>query len=165
MLSVPTSGTTEDMLDRLDRNILEEVQRNGSQTADSLAERVALSPSAIARRLRRLRGDGWIARTIALLGPALTDQRLRALVLVQLTEHADRAGKAALLQRLDAAEKVQFVFEISGEHDFALLLDCGSMDEFVGEAERLLAEDPVVRRYETSFVKRTCKFAPFVRLD
>jgi Lrp/AsnC family leucine-responsive transcriptional regulator len=74
-------------------------------------------------------------------------------------------GKAALLQRLDAAEKVQFVFEISGEHDFALLLDCGSMDEFVGEAERLLAEDPVVRRYETSFVKRTCKFAPFVRLD
>jgi Lrp/AsnC family leucine-responsive transcriptional regulator len=165
MLSVPKSGTTADMLDRLDRNILEEVQRNGSQTADSLAERVALSPSAIARRLRRLRGDGWIARTIALLGPALTDQRLRALVLVQLTEHADRAGKAALLQRLDAAEKVQFVFEISGEHDFALLLDCGSMDEFVGEAERLLAEDPVVRRYETSFVKRTCKFAPFVRLD
>jgi Lrp/AsnC family leucine-responsive transcriptional regulator len=154
-----------DMLDRFDRNILEEVQRNGLQTADSLAERIALSPSAIARRLRRLRAEGFIARTISLLGPALTDQRLRALVLVQLTEHADRAGKAALLRRLEAANLVQFVFEISGERDFALLLDCRNMDEFVTEAERLLAEDPVVRRYETSFVKRTCKFAPFVCLD
>ena len=162
---VPNSGTRDGMLDRFDREILEEVQRDGMQTADSLAERIALSPSAIARLLRRLRAEGVIARTISLLGPALTEQRLRALVLVQLTEHADRAGKAALLQRLDAAERVQFVYEISGERDFALMLDCRSMDEFVAEAERLLAEDPVVRRYETSFVKRSCKFAPFVSLD
>jgi hypothetical protein len=39
------------------------------------------------------------------------------------------------------------------------------MDEFVDEAERLLASDPAVRRYESSFVKRSWKFAPFVRLD
>lgn len=153
------------MLDKFDHALLNAVQRDDSLTADALAERVALSPSAIARRLRRLRSEGWIGRTIALLGPRLLDGRLRALVLVQLAEHADNAGKQALLARLDAAETVQWVLEISGEHDFAMLLDCRSMDAFVADAEALLASDPAVRRYETSFVKRSWKFAPFVRLD
>lgn len=152
------------MLDEFDHALLNEVQRDDGRTADALAERVALSPSAIARRLRRLRGEGWIARTIALLGPRLTEGRLRALVLVQLNEHADQAGKRALLARLDAAETVQFVLEVSGSHDLALLIDSTSMDAFVAEAEALLASDPAVRRYETSFVKKSWKFAPFVRL-
>jgi DNA-binding Lrp family transcriptional regulator len=106
-----------------------------------------------------------IARSIALLGEALTRERLRALVLVQLGEHADRAGKAAVLDRLAAAECVQFVYELSGDKDFAVLFDCRSMDEFVSQAEALLGEDPAVRRYESSIVKRTWKFAPFVRLS
>ena len=153
------------MRDPFDIALLHPVQRDSGQTAEELAEQVALSPSAIARRLRRLRGDGVIARSIALLGEALTRERLRALVLVQLGEHADRAGKAAVLDRLGAAECVQFVYELSGEQDFAVLFDCRSMDEFVTQAEALLGEDPAVRRYESSIVKRTWKFAPFVRLS
>jgi Lrp/AsnC family leucine-responsive transcriptional regulator len=154
-----------DMLDTFDHALLNELQRDDSRTADALAERVPLSPSAIARRLRRLRAEGWIERTVALLGPRLLEGRLRGLVLVQLNEHADRAGKQALLARLNAADEVQFVLEISGGYDFALLLDCRSMDAFVAMAETLLASDPAVRRYETSFVKRSWKFAPFVRLE
>lgn len=153
------------MRDRLDTALLHLVQQDADLTADELAERVALSPSAIARRLRRLRAEGLIARSIALLGSSLTGPRLRSLVMVQLNEHADRAGKAALLERLGTAECVQFVYEVSGGHDFALLLDCRSMEEFVTHAEQLLGADPAVRRYESSIVKRTWKFAPFIRLD
>lgn len=152
------------MLDKFDHALLNIVQQDDGRSADSLAEIVPLSPSAIARRLRRLRSEGWIAKTVALLGDKLTEPRLRALVLVQLSQHGDRAGKQALLDRLAAAEAVQFVYEISGERDLALLLDCQSMDSLVKEAETLLAADPAVRRYETSFVKRRWKFAPFVRL-
>ena len=152
------------MLDDFDRLLLDQVQRDDSRTADELAEVVALSPSAIARRLRRLRGEGWIARTIALLAPKLTEQRLRAVVLVQLSEHADRAGKDALLHRLHEAPEVQFAYEISGSYDLLALLSCTSMDAFVDQAEALFACDATVRRYETSFVKKELKFAPFVRL-
>jgi Lrp/AsnC family leucine-responsive transcriptional regulator len=152
------------MLDAFDHALLNLAQRDDSLTADEIAGHVALSPSAIARRRRRLRSEGWIARTIALLAPRLTEGRLRALVLVQLNEHADQHGKRALLARLDAAETVQFVLEVSGSHDLALLIDSTSMDAFVAEAEALLASDPAVRRYETSFVKKSWKFAPFVRL-
>jgi Lrp/AsnC family leucine-responsive transcriptional regulator len=38
------------------------------------------------------------------------------------------------------------------------------MESFVELAEALFAADATVRRYETSFVKRELKFAPFVRL-
>jgi Lrp/AsnC family transcriptional regulator, leucine-responsive regulatory protein len=152
------------VLDRFDFALLDLLQRNDAQTADQLSERVPLSPSAIARRLRRLRRDGWISRTIALLSPRLTGRRLRGLVLVQLSEHADRIGKDRLLQRLTNADEVQFAYEVSGTHDLLALLDCASMDAFVELAEALFAADATVRRYETSFVKREIKFAPFVEL-
>jgi DNA-binding Lrp family transcriptional regulator len=152
------------MLDRFDRQLLNLVQRDDSQTSEALAKSVPLSPSAIARRLRRLRGDGWIARTIGLLSSRLTHSRLRAIVLIQLGEHADLAGKMALEKRLLAADEVQFCYEIAGPHDFIALFDCGSMGEFNAAADALLASTRTVHRYETHFVKREVKFAPFVAL-
>jgi Lrp/AsnC family leucine-responsive transcriptional regulator len=152
------------MLDSFDLALLNAAQRDDSRTADTLAEVVPLSPSAIARRLRRLRSDGWIARTIALVSNRLTQNRLRAVVLLQLNEHADLEGKAALERRLHAADEVQFVYEIAGPHDFMALIDCASMADFNACADELFASSPAVRRYETHFVKRDVKFAPFVNL-
>ena len=165
MRLLPDFGKLGQMLDRFDIALLNEVQRDDAQTADSLAERIALSPSAIARRLRRLRSQGIIARTIAILASRFTDRRLRALVLIQLSEHADLKGKAALEKRLLGAPCVQFVYEIAGPHDIVALLDCESMSAFNEAADELLASSPTVRRYETHFVKREVKFAPFVELD
>jgi len=152
------------MLDRFDLALLNLIQRDDSRTADQLAERVALSPSAIARRLRRLRADGWIARTIALLSDRLTAQRLRALVFVELAEHADLKGKSALEERLRSVAQVQFAYETTGETDLLVMFDCASMAEFNSLCDTVLTADPTVRRYETSFVKREVTFAPFVEL-
>ena len=165
MRAVPNFGSVRGMIDRFDRALLNIVQADDSQTAEEIAERVPLSPSAIARRLRRLRSDGSIAKTIALLSAQLTGRRLRALVFVQLAEHADQQGKERLQRRLAETSEVQFAYEISGNHDLAVLLDCPSMDDFVALAEELFASDSSVHRYETSFVKREVKFAPFVDLD
>jgi Lrp/AsnC family leucine-responsive transcriptional regulator len=152
------------MLDRFDLSLLNLVQRDDSRTADSLAQDVPLSPSAIARRLRQLRREGSIARTIALLAPKLTQRRLRALVLIQLGEHCNHPAKAALEKQLVDAPQVQFCYEIAGPHDFVALLDCADMAEFNSVANELLASSTAVRRYETHFVKREVKFAPFVEL-
>jgi Lrp/AsnC family leucine-responsive transcriptional regulator len=153
------------MLDRFDRALLDHVQRDDSQTADELAASVPLSPSAIARRLRRLRTDGFIARTIALLSSRLTQERLRAIVLIQLNEHADLVRKSALEQRLLASDEVQFCYDISGPHDVIAFFDCANMADFNSCTDALLVSSPAVRRYETHFVKREVKFAPFVALS
>src|SRR6185369_16112387 len=112
--ALPEFGTNGRMLDRFDLQLLNLVQRDDGRTADSLAQEVPLSASAIARRLRRLRSEGWIARTIALLSPRLTQTRLRAIVFIQLAEHADRHGKAMLEKRLLVADEVQYCLEIAG---------------------------------------------------
>jgi Lrp/AsnC family transcriptional regulator, leucine-responsive regulatory protein len=164
MRGLPEFGTVAGMLDRFDFQLLNLIQRDDSRTADSLAKDVPLSPSAIARRLRRLRSGGSIARTIALLAPRLTGDRLRAIVFIQLAEHADLKGKAALEQRLNAADEVQLCYETTGAYDLLALVDCANMAEFNELCDRLLVTDSTVRRYETSFVKREVKFAPFVEL-
>jgi DNA-binding Lrp family transcriptional regulator len=152
------------VVDRFDLKLLNLLQRNASRTADSLSCDVPLSPSAIARRLRRLHSQGLIAGTIALLGAAVTESRLRAFTFIQLGEHADLAGKAALVKRLNEAAQVQFCYETTGEHDLLALFDCANLAEFNDLCDALLTTDSTVRRYETSFVKRQMKFAPYVEL-
>jgi DNA-binding Lrp family transcriptional regulator len=161
---VPKFGSVRPVLDRFDLQLLNLIQRDDSRTADLLAGAVPLSPSAIARRLRRLRGQGWVARTIGLLSSRLTQNRLRALVFIQLSEHADLQGKAALERRLLATDEVQFCYEIAGPHDLVALFDCANMADFNTAADELLASSATVHRYETHFVKREVKFAPFVDL-
>jgi Lrp/AsnC family leucine-responsive transcriptional regulator len=162
---VPEFGTHAAMLDRFDLQLLNVIQRDDSRTADSLASEVPLSPSAIARRLRRLRSEGWIARTVALLSRKLTDRRLRALVFIELAEHADLKGKASLEDRLRSVDQVQFCYETTGGSDILALFDCASMSEFNALCDGVLVADPTVRRYQTSFIKREVKFAPFVALE
>ena len=75
------------------------------------------------------------------------------------------SGKNALEKRLLSAPCVQFCYEIAGPHDIVALFDCESMSAFNDAADELLTSSPTVRRYETHFVKREVKFAPFVELS
>ncbi len=153
------------MFDSFDLKLLNAMQEDADRTADQLAELVALSPSAIARRLRRLREMGAIARTVSLLRGDLAETRLRAMVHLQLQEHAEKAGLAALRARLQELDEVQWCFEVSGTDDLVMLIACRDMAEFNALADAELAANPVVRRYETSFVKKEVKNRPMVRLD
>lgn len=54
-------------LDRIDRKILEEIQRNGDISNLELAEKVNLSPSPCSRRVRQLEEAGIIDRQVTLL--------------------------------------------------------------------------------------------------
>jgi DNA-binding Lrp family transcriptional regulator len=152
------------MLDSFDYALLNEVQRNDARTAYQLATIVPLSPSAIARRLRRLRADQQIRATIALLSPKFAERRLRAFVLIVLSEHTNRKGKAALQKRLESETSVQFCFDLTGPIDMVALFDCSSMAEFISITDRVLLPDGTVRRYDTHFVRREVKFAPFIQL-
>ncbi len=152
------------MLDNLDRQLLDALQRDAGRTADELAGEVALSPSALARRIRRLKSEGWIAKLVAIVSRKATGDRVAALVLVQLDHHAPRQGLDRLREKLGSDPAVQWCAEVSGAFDMALITDHRSMTAFGEWADRRLADDPTVRRYETSFVKRPIRFAPFVAL-
>ncbi|MBO9714104.1 Lrp/AsnC family transcriptional regulator [Sphingomonas sp.] len=150
-------------LDRLDVRILARLQRNALLTADELAAELPLSPSAIARRVRRLRETEVIAADVAVLSDEI-GPLLSAFVHIQLDRHA-LAAVEALRRRLTASEHVQLFMEISGAFDVVLLVAVRDMDAFNDFADAMLAGDPVVRRYETSFVKRRRKFSLALPLE
>jgi Lrp/AsnC family transcriptional regulator, leucine-responsive regulatory protein len=145
-------------MDQFDRALLERLQQDGLATADQLAAVVPLSPSAIARRVRRLRSDGTLAATRAVLSEQHLGRRLRALVTVQLHDHAPAAGLAMLRATLVGLPQVQLCLEISGPSDLVLLVSVADMPAFNDFADAHLAGNPVVRRYETAFVKKALKF-------
>ena len=145
-------------MDQFDRALLEHLQRDGLATADTLAKAVPLSPSAIARRVRRLRSDGTLAATRAVLSEQHLGRRLRALVTVQLHDHAPAAGLTALRTALMALPQVQLCLEVSGPSDLMLLVSVADMPAYNLFADAHLAGNPVVRRYETAFVKKALKF-------
>ncbi|MCL6698532.1 Lrp/AsnC family transcriptional regulator [Sphingomonas sp. NSE70-1] len=153
------------MFDNFDLKLLNAMQEDADRTAEQLAEIIALSPSAIARRLRRLREEGHIAQTIALLPTAMADRRLRALVNIQLHDHAPAGGLAELKERMRALDQVQLCLEVSGTTDMLLLVASRDMAEFNAFADAELGSNPVVQRYETSFVKKEIKNRPMIRLD
>ncbi|WP_162935682.1 Lrp/AsnC family transcriptional regulator [Tsuneonella amylolytica] len=149
--------------DAYDRKLLALLQEDALATAEDLARDVALSPSAIARRIRRMREDGTIVADRAVvserIGPFLS-----AMVDIQLDRHA-LAPVGQLLSRLEARPEVQVVLEVAGPFDLLLLVVVPDMDAFNAFADSALADDPAVRRYETRFVKKRRKFTTAWPLD
>lgn len=74
-------------LDRHDRRILEELQRQGRISNQELAERVGLSPSPCLRRVRALEENGVIAGYRAILEARSLGLTLMALVHISMDRH------------------------------------------------------------------------------
>jgi Lrp/AsnC family transcriptional regulator, leucine-responsive regulatory protein len=142
-------------LDELDLRLLACLQRDNLQTADRLADQVGRSASAVARRLRRLRASGAVAADIALVSEEAAGFPLSAIIQIQLERHAPQEGDR-LRRRLTASDNVQLCLDISGAFDILLLVVAADMDAYNRFAAAML-EEPPVRRFETSFVKRRVK--------
>jgi Lrp/AsnC family transcriptional regulator, leucine-responsive regulatory protein len=150
-------------LDRLDRQLLACLQRDNLQTADALAEQVGRSPSAIARRLRRLRATGAIAADVSLISEDAAGHPLSAIVQIQLERHAPHEADA-IRRRIVASPNVQLCLDLAGAFDILLLVVAPDMAAYNDFTARML-EQPGVRRFETTFVKRRVKASLSVPLE
>lgn len=144
-------------LDPLDRQILNLVQEDSSQTADQLSERVPLSPSAIQRRIRRMRAEGVIVRDAAVVDPAKVGRP--TFFIVSLQVERERPELLAHLRRwLAEQDHVQQAFYVTGEADFVLVITAPDTETYDALMARLVSENANVRRFTTnvalSLVKR-----------
>jgi DNA-binding Lrp family transcriptional regulator len=151
-------------LDTLDVKLLSCLQADNLLTADALADRVGRSPSAIARRLRRLRDSGAVVADVSVVSEQAAGHPLSAVVHLQLERHA-LTEVASFKRQLAASPNVQFCLEISGAFDILLLVVVPGMEAFNTFADDMLAGQRAVRRYETSFVKRRLKASLALPLD
>ena len=151
-------------LDALDIRLLNAIQADNRLTAESLAKRVPLSPSAITRRLQRLRAAGAIAADAAILAEGVGGARIPALILVQLERHTP-AGFQELRRELTKRADVQWCAEISGAFDLAMIVTTRTIEELNELVDTVFSQNPAVRRAESSLVKRRWKATWAVPLD
>ena len=74
-------------LDRQDKRILATLQQDGSVTNLELAEKIGLSPSPCARRVKQLEEAGFIKRKVTLLNANKLNLKLTALIQISMDKH------------------------------------------------------------------------------
>ena len=74
-------------LDRTDLRLLAELQRDASLSNLELADKVGLSPTPCARRVKRLLTEGFIERQVAILNPEKLGYDLTAHVSISMDRH------------------------------------------------------------------------------
>lgn len=151
-------------LDALDVRLLNAVQADGAATADALARTVPISPSAVTRRLARLKSAGIVAGCCAVLSDRFLQPRLQALVQVQLDRHNAEYFQD-LRKILLARPEVQFCAEVTGAFDLMVIIVARSMPHLNDMIDTLFVGSPAFRRLETSFIRRRWKASLVIPLD
>ncbi|WP_309644189.1 Lrp/AsnC family transcriptional regulator [Phenylobacterium sp.] len=150
-------------LDRLDLQILSELQDSNQMTAHDLADRVPLSPSAIQRRIRNYRNSGVITADVSVVNPKVAGEQLSVVLLIQLAQQKPQAV-AEFRAFLGKSPQVQVIMEIAGTYELMCIGMFDGIDSFNAFADTHVGDHPSVSRYETIFVRRRVKFGTKIPL-
>ncbi|MGI2174540.1 leucine-responsive transcriptional regulator Lrp [Shewanella ulleungensis] len=122
-------------LDRIDRNILHELQIDGRISNVELSKRVGLSPTPCLERVKRLEKHGFINGYTALVNPHFLGASL--LVFVEITLNRDTPDIFDRFNRaVQLLDDIQECHLVSGDFDYLLKTRVSDMSAY----RRLLGE-------------------------
>lgn len=106
-------------LDRLDRKILAELQRDASQSLDEIARAVGSSKTPVWNRIRKLKEAGVIRGQTALLDAEALGMEACFFVLIRTSEH-EKGWQDAFLRTVRARPEVLEAHRLAGDIDYIL---------------------------------------------
>jgi Lrp/AsnC family transcriptional regulator, leucine-responsive regulatory protein len=143
-------------LDRIDRDILSAIQRDGRVPVAKLAERVGLSETPCARRLRRLENEGFIDGYRAMLSRKALGLGVVAFVSVRFSDH-DRSVSERFEREIAGIERVVSCHNVSGTADYLLQVVVRDLDEYGTFSRDVLRTLPGVTSVESMLSLREIK--------
>ena len=143
-------------LDDIDRRIVSALQTDGRLAMVDLAEKVGLSPTPCQRRVKRLEEEGVITRYAALVAPTALGVELQAMVQVTLDDHSETTVEA-FESAIRARPEVVACYAMTGDMDFLLHVQAGSLAAFSDFAMKALLRLPGVRGTRSSFIMQEVK--------
>lgn len=127
-------------LDKLDRRLLDLLQRDATLSLAELAEAVNLSRSACWRRLQKLEAAGVIRGRVTLLEPAAVGLPLTVFILIRTNQH-----NAAWAERFQAVVSevpgVQEVYRMGGDVDYLVKAVVADMPDYDRLYQQLIEAD------------------------
>jgi Lrp/AsnC family transcriptional regulator, leucine-responsive regulatory protein len=146
----------EGELDKIDRAILRELQKNARISNQELSEKVGLSPSPCLRRLRRLEDEGFIAGYTV----RLDEEKIGLPVAVFLSIKLDRQIDAQLTSFETEIMKHPEVVDcwlMTGENDYLLRVLAPGLREYEHFLTGKLTKIPGIASIQSSVSLRRVK--------
>lgn len=143
-------------LDRLDARILSELQLDGRSSVVELSERVGLTGTPCARRVKQLEQSGVILGYTAVLDPARLGLNVQAFVQVKLDRQTDE-NVERFRRKLASFEQVVSCFATTGEYDFILQVVAPDLEALSTLVLKELLKISFVRDVHSSIVLDTIK--------
>ena len=113
-------------LDRTDRKILAIMQEDSSLAVADIAGRVGLSQTPCWRRIQRMRAEGVIERTVALVHPEAVGLGLTVFIAIEALDHSpDWLNR--FTTAVSAMPEVMEVHRMAGEIDYLLRVAVADM--------------------------------------
>lgn len=133
-------------LDRIDINILAQLQRNARLTNINLASAVALSPSPCLQRVKRLEEAGYITSYNARIDLAKLGETITVFTEVTLNDHhrEDFVKFEASIRTIDEVIECHL---ISGGYDYLLKFLTRGVAHYQSVIENILESDIGVAKY------------------
>lgn len=141
-------------LDRSDRRILTELQANGAISNLELAERIGLSPSPCARRVKALTESGLIGKTVTLLDEKKLGLSLMALIHISMDRHTPERFKVFEEAVSSFPEVLECLLITGSEADYLLKVIVQDMDAYQHFLLGKLTRVAGVTGVQSSFVMR-----------
>ena len=145
-----------DEIDRIDRNILRLLQKDGRLTNAEIADAVHVSPATCHRRMQRLFEGGHVSAIRAYIRPDSVN--LGTLVMVGVV--LDRSTPESFRAFEEAVSDMKELLDchlVAGDFDYLLKIRVKDMRDFNALHSKLLIALPGVRQIRTFFVMKEVK--------
>lgn len=142
------------MLDSVDTRILDILQQNARITNADIARQLAMAPSAILERIRKLEARGVIAAYETRVAPRAVGLGLLAFVFVRADEPA---GTVSAGVRLGEVPEVQEVHHVAGEDCYLVKVRARDPEDLGRVLREGIGAIPHVRSTRTTVVLGTVK--------
>ncbi len=151
-------------LDRIDLQILSELQSDGRMTNVDLAGKVGLTAPPCLRRVKSLEQSGMIEGYHAALNAGKLGYTITVFAMVSLKSQAE-SDLRAFEDHISSLAPVRECHMLNGEIDFILKVVSRDLQEFQTFLTTSLTTAPNVASVKTSLTIRTSKSLPGVPID
>jgi Lrp/AsnC family leucine-responsive transcriptional regulator len=138
-------------MDKIDAEILQNLQRSGRITNSELAKRVGLSAPSVLERVRKLEESGVIIGYSARIDPEKIGRGTTCFVAVSLALHQQDSIKS-FRKEIDAIPEVLECYHITGEEDYLLRVVVRDMQHYRDLLINRLTKIPGVSKLKTMVV-------------
>ena len=150
-------------LDRLDLKILDELQRDGRLSLTELGDRIGLSTSPCAERVRRLERQGVITGYHARIDPQAVGMGLLVFVELTLSSKSGEVFEAVRRELLHLPEVLECHL-VSGSFDYLVKARLGGMADYRDLLASILHKIPVPAQSHSYVVMEEVKDSTCIAL-